>query len=513
LALSVTYDRAVVPATSTFVLTSSGGGNVAGTVTYDATNTIATFQPSAALAAGATYTARVTATGANGTAMAAPYSWTFTTATPVGGSPATIWDTAATPASPAADDSDALEIGVKFRSDVAGSITGIRFYKGPGNTGTHIGHLWSSAGALLGTVAFANESQTGWQQANFASPIGIAAGQTYIASYFAPKGHYAVNSGGLASAINRLPLHALASGADGGNGVFAYGSGSFPNQTYGASNYWIDVVFADNAGPVVASRFPATGATQVGLSTIVSATFNEDVQAASIVFQLRDGGGALVAGTSAYNAGTRTITLTPAAPLAPSATYTATVVSATDTTGNAMSGPSSWSFATTGGGVFSLFGQTTPAVPSANDNSAIELGMRFKTTGAGKIQAIRFYKGPANTGEHIGHLWTEAGALLATVTFAGESASGWQEAALSTAVDVAANTIYVVSYYMPNGGYSVNSGFFAGGDITSGPLIGVGDSAASHNGLYRYGAGGGFPTDSYNASNYWVDVQFQPQGA
>ena len=38
----------------------------------------------------------------------------------------------------------AVELGVKFRSDVAGYITGIRFYKGAGNTGTHVGHLWTT---------------------------------------------------------------------------------------------------------------------------------------------------------------------------------------------------------------------------------------------------------------------------------------------------------------------------------------------------------------------------------
>jgi hypothetical protein len=39
-------------------------------------------------------------------------------------------------------------------------------------------------------------------------------------------------------------LHALADGVDGPNGVYAYGStSSFPNQTWNASNYWVDVVF------------------------------------------------------------------------------------------------------------------------------------------------------------------------------------------------------------------------------------------------------------------------------
>ena len=42
-----------------------------------------------------------------------------------------------------------VTLGVKFRSDVSGSVTGIRFYKGAGNNGTHIGVLYSSTGTPL----------------------------------------------------------------------------------------------------------------------------------------------------------------------------------------------------------------------------------------------------------------------------------------------------------------------------------------------------------------------------
>jgi hypothetical protein len=43
-----------------------------------------------------------------------------------------------------------VELGVKFQSSVAGTITAIRFYKGPQNTGTHVGNLWSAAGHVAG---------------------------------------------------------------------------------------------------------------------------------------------------------------------------------------------------------------------------------------------------------------------------------------------------------------------------------------------------------------------------
>ena len=61
-----------------------------------------------------------------------------------------------------------------------GYITGIRFYKGSGNTGTHVGHLWTSTGTLLATATFSNETASGWQQVNFATPVAITAGTTYV---------------------------------------------------------------------------------------------------------------------------------------------------------------------------------------------------------------------------------------------------------------------------------------------------------------------------------------------
>ncbi len=134
---------------------------------------------------------------------------------------------------------------MKFRSDVAGYITGIRFYKGAGNGGTHVGHLWDSAGNLLATATFTGETASGWQQVSFANPVPISANTTYVASYYAPQGHYASNSGYFAtSGVDSPPLHALADGVNGGDGVYAYGSGgTFPTGSYQSANYWVDVVF------------------------------------------------------------------------------------------------------------------------------------------------------------------------------------------------------------------------------------------------------------------------------
>ena len=159
--------------------------------------------------------------------------------------PCTVWSSSTVPANPADTDSSALELGFKFRALQNGYITGVRFYKGTGNTGTHIGHLWSSNGTILATATFTNETATGWQQVNFASPVAITANTTYVASYFAPLGHYSYNSAFFTSAVVNGPLRALANGEDGGNGLYLYApNGGFPVNTWNSNNYWVDVVFS-----------------------------------------------------------------------------------------------------------------------------------------------------------------------------------------------------------------------------------------------------------------------------
>src|SRR5262249_23045991 len=96
---------------------------------------------------------------------------------------ATIWPSTATPIVAADPDTSAVELGIKFRSDVNGFITGIRFYKSATNTGTHVGNLWSSTGTKLASATFSGESASGWQQVNFKTPVAITANTVYVASY------------------------------------------------------------------------------------------------------------------------------------------------------------------------------------------------------------------------------------------------------------------------------------------------------------------------------------------
>ena len=93
----------------------------------------------------------------------------------------------------------------------------------------------------------------------------------------------------------------------------------------------------------------------------------------------------------------------------------------------------------------SLFTTQPPASPAANDGTPYELGMKFMVAKAGVISAIRYYKSAGDSAAHVGRIWSPTGTPLASVTFSGETASGWQQQALPTPLKVQANTIYTVS--------------------------------------------------------------------
>lgn len=143
-------------------------------------------------------------------------------------------------------DSTGLETGVKFRSTIATTITGVKFYKSLGNGGVHLGQLYSASGQLLASNTFTNETDSGWQTVLFATPVPIAANTTYIAAYYCNLGNYISSDYMLVRSISNGNLTILADGTDGPNGVFAYtNSPVFPDSPYLATNYWLDVLQKD----------------------------------------------------------------------------------------------------------------------------------------------------------------------------------------------------------------------------------------------------------------------------
>jgi hypothetical protein len=403
------------------------------------------------------------------------------------------------------NDATPAELGVKFSSSTAGTVTALRFYKGPQNTGTHVADLWSATGTLLATATFTNETASGWQQVNLPTPLSITAGTTYIASYHT-NGYYSGDGNYFTTAVTNGPLTFSASAASGGNGVYVYGGAStFPSNTYNATNYYVDVVFSGSSGnsPPVCNNVGGFGTTANTPLTI---------QASTLVADCSDPNGYTLSLTGASNPsngtvtfdGVNTVTFTPTTNYTGAASFTYTVsdghggsASATATLTVQQSGTASSLFSTS----------NVPAIVTVSDPNSVELGVKFSASSAGNITGILFYKGPQNTGTHTVELWSASGTLLATATSGNETASGWQTVYFTNSVPITAGTTYVASYHS-NGFYSANGNYF-GSAVTNGPLTAPDSASSGGNGVYVYGSAVSFPSSSYNATNYWVDVLFE----
>ena len=264
------------------------------------------------------------------------------------------------------------------------------------------------------------------------------------------------------------------------------------------------------AAPTVTSVTPSQGATNVAVSVAPTATFSQAVVPSTVSFTLKDSAGNAVAGSLSFGSGNTVATFTPASSLSSSVTYTATVSGAQNASGVAMTSPFSWSFTTAGAQCpCSIWQNGTPTgAVDDSDTSAVNLGLKFQANVSGFINAVRFYKESDNTGTHLGSLWSSTGTLLASGTFSNETASGWQELDFSTPVQVTAGTTYVASYHTNTGHYAITSNGLASA-VTNGPL-----TALASGGVYAYGSGNAFPSSTFNASNYWVDVVYsQTAGA
>ncbi len=347
-------------------LTITGVSNaVGGTVSFNALTNIVTFTPTAGYAGAASFDYSIS-DGRDGTATAGV---SLTVNAPSTG--VTLFSPSDTPTALSDPDTDQVNLGMRFVASVSGTITGIRYYKGASDTGTHTGSLWTSSGTLLATATFTNETASGWQQVNFLTPVTITAGTTYVASYHS-NGHYTSTSGYFGTAIVNGPLTAPA----GNNGLYAYGNGNvFPTSSFGSTNYWVDVVFNPSAppanqSPVAVNDSGYSTATNTAISISAASLLANDSDPDNDTLTITGASGA-VNGTVSFNSQTNLITFTPTTDYTGAASFSYSI-------SDGHNGAASANVALTvdAAPIATLFSPSyTPSMVTVADPDSVELGL------------------------------------------------------------------------------------------------------------------------------------------
>jgi hypothetical protein len=416
-------------------------------------------------------------------------------------------DPSFSPVMPVANDTSPVELGVKFTVAVPGSVGAIQFYRGASSDSGAAVDLWDGFGNLLATGNAPGNQAPGWQTVNLDHAVGLQPYATYEASYYTSTGGYAVDQNYFATGSpNRGPLLAFdasfsEAGPGVGNGFFHYGAGGgFPNQSYLSSNYWVSPVFQPDASagpaPAIAALSLASATTAGGtVLTISGANFTPDA-IGPIVYV-----GDARAPLSLFSAN-QIVVAVPPHPVGSVDVRVITDAGESDLTPNDLF---TYTTSPPPPAPITAFETTDPsfaaAIPVANDSNPVELGVTFSAR-PGTVSAIQFYRGESSDSGFAVHLWNQSGTLLATGHAPGNQAPGWQTVNLDFPVHIGFG-VYVASYYTSTGGYAADHNFQF---PTRGPL-------ALGHGVYHYGAGGGFPNQSYMSSNYWVGPVFQPDAS
>lgn len=159
-------------------------------------------------------------------------------------------------------DNRPVELGLRFTTQQAGTLSAVRFLKARGDRSAHTVSVWSATGAKLAGGVSSGESKSGWQQVALTQPVLLEAGAQYVVSYHTSS--YRASDDYFAGRTAKAgPLTTT------GVGTYKYGNGSFPTDSWHASNYWVDVVFAPQTGSK--PQTPATTATTVAPATTAPA--------------------------------------------------------------------------------------------------------------------------------------------------------------------------------------------------------------------------------------------------
>jgi hypothetical protein len=305
-AVSATFSKAMnatTISTTTFTVTGPGGTAVAGTVAYVAAGAVATFTPNVSLAPSTQFTATIT-TGAQdqaspANALAAKFVWTFTTGTAPDTTRPTV--TSMTPANATTGVPVNQIVSATFSEAMNPTTISAASFTVAASSGT----------AVAGVVTYSTN--------NFVATFTPTTKLAYSTQY---------------------------------TGTITGGTTDVAGNALGSSVVWSFTTAAapDITPPTVIATVPTNGATGVPTNQVLTATFSEAVNCATLKspatsFILTGPGTTVVPGT--VNCTGAVATFTSAALLAPNTLFTATITTGvTDLAGNALTSNFVWSFRT-----------------------------------------------------------------------------------------------------------------------------------------------------------------------
>jgi hypothetical protein len=158
-----------------------------------------------------------------------------------------------------------------------------------------------------------------------------------------------------------------------------------------------------------------------------------------------------------------------------------------------------------------IFGNATPVTAVDPDTNAVTLGVKFFSNVGGAISGIRFYRGHTNTSGYTVKLFTVTGSLLASARVRNETCTPlpcWEHVNFASPISLSAQTTYIAAYYTSNGRYAGDNNGLVNGAGAAPLYAQMCGGSAGGNGVYTYSTG--FPNQTYQCSNYWVDVEFTP---
>ena len=375
---------------------------MSGTVTYNGTNNTATFTPSGNLSNGASYTATVVAgiKDLTGNAMASDYTWSFTITSAVDTTPPTVISTS--PPDGATGVAVNTPITVTFSEAMnSSSITTSTFILSSGVTGTvsysgntatftpssslsyattYTATITNGVMDISGNVMTSNYTWSFTTTAdtvpptiistnptNGATGVGIGASiivtfseamdpSTFNAStFYVSRGvtGTVICNGTTATFTPSSSLSYLTYY----NATITSGVKDLSGNALTTNYTWGFTTAADTTPPVVTSTNPTDGSSNVAVTTPITATFSELIDAATIntsTFIVSGG----ITGAVSYS-GT-TATFVPSTNLSNATTYTATITNGVkDIRGNPMTANYTWTFSTV-----SNLPQTITVVPT-----------------------------------------------------------------------------------------------------------------------------------------------------